>query len=104
MIAAERHIADSIAEADEAGDLLPIRTALAISADGADRLGYGKRSTNLNINADLGAALERAIARSGKGPVIDSAPIRTVPGPKPAHLPSPDSSPGSGRPLILRRA
>ena len=79
MIAAERHIADAFAEADENDALIPIRTALAISADGADRLGYGKRQTNVNINADLGAALERAIARSGKAPhQIEGKATRTI--------------------------
>lgn len=73
MIAAERHISDALDEADANGELIPIRTALAISADGADRLGYGKRTTNVNLNADLGAALERAIARSGKTPTTIEA-------------------------------
>src|ERR1035437_711363 len=66
MVAAERHIADAIAEADELGELIPIRTALAISRDAADRFGYGKKTQNLNINVDFAAQLERAIARSGK--------------------------------------
>ena len=73
MLAAERHIADAIAEADEAGELIPIRTALAISRDAADRFGYGKKTQNLNINVDFAAQLERAIARSGKQ--IDSVPV-----------------------------
>ena len=62
MIAAERHIADAIAEAEDAGELIPIRTALAISRDAADRFGYGKKTQNLNINVDFAAQLERAIA------------------------------------------
>lgn len=66
MLAAERHIADHIAELDEKGELLPVRTALAISRDAADRTGYGKIQTNINKNVDFAAALERAIARSGK--------------------------------------
>src|SRR5512146_119446 len=66
MLAAERHIADAIAEADEKGELIPIRTALAISRDAADRFGYGKKTQNLNINVDFAAQLEKAIARSGK--------------------------------------
>ena len=66
MLSAERHIADAIAEADEAGELIPIRTALAISRDAADRFGYGKKTQNLNINVDFAAQLERAIQRSGK--------------------------------------
>ena len=72
MIAAERHIADAIAEAEDAGELIPIRTALAISRDAADRFGYGKKTQNLNINVDFAAQLERAIARSGK--TIEATP------------------------------
>lgn len=66
MVAAERHIADAIAEADERDELIPIRTALAISRDAADRFGYNKKQTNVNINVDFAAQLERAIKRSGK--------------------------------------
>lgn len=66
MLAAERHIADRIAELDEQGELLEVRTALAISRDAADRFGYGKKSQVTNLNVDFAAQLERAIARSGK--------------------------------------
>lgn len=83
MLAAERHIADQIAEADEAGELLPIRTALAISRDAADRFGYGKRQTNVNVNVDFAAQLERAIQRSGK--TIEATPNQG-PGPSPRPL------------------
>jgi len=105
MLAAERHIADHIAELDEAGELLPVKTALAISADGADRLGYGKKQTNLNVNVDFGKALEKAIARSGK--VINHSPAGPASRPQPAqrHLPTPTPAPASApRPLIARRA
>lgn len=74
MIAAERHIADAIAEADEAGELLPIKTALAISADGADRLGYSKHTTNTNVNVNFGAALDAAIRRSRRPVVTQPEP------------------------------
>ena len=109
MIAAERHISDAIAELDEAGELLPVKTALAISADGADRTGYGKRQTNLNINADFAAMLEKAIKRSGK--VIDSVvnqPRQTLPSPTPPPVVTQRqltrSVEDSPRPLIARRA
>ena len=72
MLAAERHIADHIAELDETGELLPIKTALAISADKADRFGYGKKTTNLNVNVDFAKNLEGMIRRSGK--TIDVTP------------------------------
>lgn len=66
MLAAERHLSDRIAELDEDGELLPVRDAIAISRDAADRFGYGKKQTNLNVNADFAAMLEKAIERSGK--------------------------------------
>lgn len=73
MLAAERHIADKIAELDEEGELLPIKTALAISRDAADRFGYGKKKeTTLNVNVDFAARLEQAMKRSGK--TIDVSP------------------------------
>lgn len=105
MIAAERHIADAIADADDRDELIPIRTALAISRDAADRFGYGKRQTNLNVNVDFAAQLEKAIKRSGKDitPVAvpasrqlaDAASSPRLPTHQPAMQP---------RPLIRRRA
>lgn len=77
MLAAERHIADHIDELDSRDELLPIRTALAISRDAADRFGYGKKQTNLNVNVDFAAKLEKMIARSGKtieGTIVSSPP------------------------------
>lgn len=66
MVRAELQIADRLGEAEEAGETLPIRDLLAISRDAADRFGYGKRSTQVNINADFAAALEKARLRSEK--------------------------------------
>lgn len=99
MVAAERHIADHIAELDEAGELLPVKTALAISADGADRTGYGKRQTNMNVNVDFAAMLEKAIKRSGKqieGSVMASS-VAVRKQTSPLALVPP-------RPLVTRRA
>ena len=99
MLAAERHIADHIAELDQTGELLPVRTALAISRDAADRFGYGKKTQNLNINVDFAAQLERAIQRSGKGPVIDATPTAV-----PVSAPHPTRQAGAQQPLLRRRA
>lgn len=98
MVAAERHIADHIAELDEAGELLPLKTALAISADGADRTGYGKKDTRVNVNVDMALALEKAIKRSGK--LIEGAvavPLVT------ARKPNPPIASAPSRPLVTRR-
>lgn len=115
MLAAERHIADRIAELDEEGELLPVRDAIAISRDAADRFGYGKKQTNVNVNTDFAQLLERAITRSAK--VIDGnvVPIRQLAGSEavpmdgnPSFSPSTTSvaTPSSvpAQPSIKRRA
>ena len=102
MIAAERHIADHIAELDDVGELLPVKTALAISADGADRTGYGKRTTNLNVNMDFAFALEKAIKRSGKEIKTVGGQMKQVEGRPPPPLAATTSA--LPRPQILRRA
>lgn len=72
MMKAERMLAEKLEAAEEEGETLPTRDLIAISRDAADRFGYGKKTTNLNVNVDLAAKLERAIARSGK--LIDITP------------------------------
>lgn len=64
MLKAERHIAERIEEKEESGELLSVREALAISRDAADRFGYGKKTTNVNVNVDFAAKLEAAQKRS----------------------------------------
>lgn len=74
---AERQIAEHLEAADEAGELLPVNRLIAISRDAADRTGYGKRQTNLNVNVDFAAQLEKAINRSGK--VINGSALAIPP-------------------------
>lgn len=103
MIAAERHISDAIHEADEAGELITIQTALKISRDAADRFGYGKKNTNINVNVDFAAQLEAAIRRSGK--TIDQIPAGNSGSPQTA-LPSIEASTPAavaGRSPFIRR-
>ena len=66
MLKAERQIADRLDQADSEEETLPVRELVAISRDAADRFGYGKKTTNLNLNVDFAAQLDRAIKRSGK--------------------------------------
>lgn len=73
MLKAERHLAERIEEKEEAGELLSVREALAISRDAADRFGYGKKTTNVNVNVDFAARLERASRRSLR--VVEAAPV-----------------------------
>jgi len=64
-------IADKLGEAEEAGETLPVRDLIAISRDAADRFGYGKKQTNVNVNADFASMLERTIDRSRKARLIE---------------------------------
>ena len=89
MMKAERMIADKLEAADAEGETLPVRDLLAISRDAADRFGYGKKQTNVNVNVDFAAQLERAIRRSGK--VIESTANGAPP------LGSPESSSSAPR-------
>ena len=91
MLKAEVMIADKLEAAEEEGTHLPTRDLIAISRDAADRFGYGKRQTNLNVNADFASLLEKAIQRSGKtiegglNPSLPQSPQRAI-------LPLPNSS------------
>lgn len=110
MVVAERMIAEKLEEHDENGTLPPVRELIAISRDAADRFGYGKRQTNLNVNADFAAMLEAARKRSAgaNAKVIEatvvppeqalpqSGPVAMSPAMRPAQHPS--------LPLIRRRA
>lgn len=116
MITAERMIAEKLEEHEENGTLPAIREALSISRDAADRFGYGKRQTNLNINADFASMLEKARARSAGAKTIEGTQTPTLPGVGSVALPSPQSSARPevpaieaspvhpSQPLILRRA
>lgn len=91
MRKAEAMLAEKLEAAEEAGELLPTRDLIAISGDRMDRFGYGKRQTNLNVNADFASLLEKAIARSGKtieGSVLQS-PARGLPLVASANSPTP---------------
>lgn len=66
MMAGERHINDRIAKLDDVDELLPLRDALAIVADRADRFGYSKRVTQTNVNIDIAVRMDKAIERSSK--------------------------------------
>lgn len=70
MIRTEFMIADRLAEAEDSGDLIPIRELVAISADRADRFGYPKRQVNTNLNVDFADRLQNAIRRSAKAPAL----------------------------------
>lgn len=63
-----RQYNDHLDESDASGELIPIRTLVAMGSDLMDRFGYGKKSAQLNINVGLAARLEERIARTKKIP------------------------------------
>lgn len=102
MMKAQRTIAEHFDKADEEDELIPLRTALAVAADTADRLGYGKKQTNLNINVDFAAQLERAITRSSTVITLPSRPVAS--GPRaPEPLSAPSAAPAQESPPLRRR-
>lgn len=74
MVRAERQLEHHLDEADESGELIPIKTLLAITSDRADRFGYSKKTVNTNINIDFAKKLEQMAARQGKLTTIDASP------------------------------
>lgn len=103
MLKAEVMLAEKIDDAMANGEFLPTRDLIAISRDAADRFGYGKKQTNLNVNVDFAAQLEKAIARSSK--TLDLKPVVAVAGPRDVRSPtiSPAQPQASPSPEPLRR-
>ena len=60
---------DSVLETDKPVDLPTARFIERMATNRMDRFGYGKTSTNVNVNVDFAKKLEAAISRSQK--VID---------------------------------
>jgi hypothetical protein len=76
MIRGERIIEDALeqlADASEPVSLANLRPVLDIVSDRADRFGYPKKATNVNINVDFAGKLEAARRRSG---LIDVTPVK----------------------------
>lgn len=110
MRKAETMLAIKLEEAEESGELLPTRDLIAITADRMDRFGYGKRQTNMNVNVDFAASLEKARARSAKPTYqIEATPLAPVQPqyPQSPAVPARVSSGGTHPPLaaakLLRR-
>jgi len=108
MLKAERMIADKLEDAEADDSPLPTRELIAISRDAADRMGYGKRQTNLNVNVDFAAKLEAARERSRRAPrMIEGTAVPLAPGlstQQPTGGASPAASPSVEAPrTTLRR-
>ena len=60
-----RQVVDQLEDADEEGVALPLGRLMPVVESFADRFGYGRRATQVNLNVDFAAQLDRAIKRSG---------------------------------------
>jgi len=85
MIRAEAQIAEHLDKCEDTGELLPVNALDKISQGRADRFGYSKHSVHHHEH-DFATALDRAIARSGKGEAM-----KTIEGK--AEVTQPPSSP-----------
>ncbi len=89
---AARMLNDKLEEAEEVGELPPVRELLGILELTADRTGYGKRETKVNVNVDFASALEKALSRKNqRQPQIIEHSLKTVeslPPSAPASVPS----------------
>lgn len=107
MITAERMLMEKLEIADEDGTLPSIRELMSIRSDSADRLGYGKRNMNLNVNVDFAARMEQAIARSRGARTLEAQPVPVVASPAVSPPPAPSDPAAEARavpPRVLRRA
>ena len=69
---AERRLADRLDDEDD--DRISTRDLITIARDAADRTGFGKRATNVNVNLTLARDLEEATARRARARTIDHVP------------------------------
>ncbi len=102
MLTAERMLEEKLEIAEEEGTLPSIRELMSIRSDSADRLGYGKKNTTLNVNVDFAAKMEAAIQRTRSLRQIEAVPL-----PSTAQSPAVPDVPASSAPLaplLTRRA
>ena len=101
MVRSELMITDRLQEQEEDPDAkpIPLRDLMAISRDAADRFGYGKHTTQTNVNVDFAAQLERAIRRSGKlaDPKVIEGKAKEVSAEPPQSLSAPAEPPALSR-------
>jgi hypothetical protein len=72
MLRLERMVEEHLDQADEDGELIPLKTIGPLIADRADRFGYGKHSTQTNEVYDFASMMAQMAARSGRSNVIDA--------------------------------
>jgi hypothetical protein len=80
------HMHDTMDYYDDADEKMPIRESAKIFEIASDRVGFGKHSTNININADFALQLDRARERRMK--VVEERPSAGMVVPPVQHVPS----------------
>lgn len=70
-----RQVEEHFDEADESGELIPLKTLVSVGADLMDRFGYSKKVVNRNENVDFAAMMEQIARSSGRSNVIDAPRI-----------------------------
>lgn len=76
MLRAERMLEEHLDRAEDDGDLIPLKSLLQVTADRADRFGYGKHATQTTEVRDFAKMMEQLAAKSGRSNVIDAPPSR----------------------------
>ena len=72
MLRAERMIEEHLDAAEDNDELIPIKTLLQVTADRADRFGYGKHATQTTEVKDFAKMMEQLASKSGRSNVIDA--------------------------------
>ncbi len=78
MLRAERMIEEHLDKAEDNDDPIPLRTLMGITADRADRFGYGKHATQTTEVRDFAKMMEQMAQKSGRSNVIDAKPAAEV--------------------------
>ena len=105
MLRAERQIEEHLDRAEDSDELVPLKTLLAITSDRADRFGYPKKKEiDNNFNIDFAKRIEKAMARQGRGAVIDARPL-ALPAGQASMVPDQETSsdPEPAQPVRLAR-
>lgn len=87
MLRMERQVQEHLDQADEKGELIPLKTLFVGIGDRMDRFGYPKKKIAENINHDYAKRLEQMMVIEGKGTVIGT---RAAPSPSLAPPPQED--------------
>lgn len=67
---------DTLNYYEDADEKVPVNESAKIFELSADRVGFGKHSTNINVNVDFAAQLDRAIDRSRSVRTISVSPAQ----------------------------